>query len=363
MAGAGSSRGGPAGGEGGVGVGVADDLRGEPPLLAVGEAALELLEAVAAGDPAAEVDRHLPFGRELDHGLDHVLHRRVAQIRVGRAGEVVVEEAVGLDGDRGGRDAAAGRAAITSQALSARGSDRSRPGRRSSARRHWSGASSAVGGEETGPVLGRSTPARARSRSCSPRFGCLRICWRSSPGSSGQSRVGEQDDVALAGSGQRRVAEGVAEEDGDQAGPGEVDRGGVDRRRVDPSGVARRATPGIPVGRDRVEPVGARDLPDHQRCQELAVAGLDPTASGSCPRLRGTGANGRSPARRRRAAVGDEFGGSRRSRHVRDRGEELFRDDPPDLEVDPFPSSRLTWPLIVPSYCQPRRRRPAWRRR
>src|ERR1044072_6417666 len=46
-----------AGGEAVVRLAVADDLRRVPGLLAVGEAALELLEGVAAGDAAAEVER------------------------------------------------------------------------------------------------------------------------------------------------------------------------------------------------------------------------------------------------------------------------------------------------------------------
>ena len=52
------------GGEARVGVRVADDLRGAPGLLAVGEAALELLEPVAAGDAAAEVERQPELGAE-----------------------------------------------------------------------------------------------------------------------------------------------------------------------------------------------------------------------------------------------------------------------------------------------------------
>ena len=73
---------------------VADQLRSAPGLLAVGEAALELLEPVAAGDAAAEVERLAELGGELDQRGDDVLHRRVAQVRVGAAAEVVVEEAV-----------------------------------------------------------------------------------------------------------------------------------------------------------------------------------------------------------------------------------------------------------------------------
>ena len=63
----------------GVGRRVADDLRGVPRHLAVREAALELLEPVAAGDSPAEVERQAPLGGKLDQGRDDVLHRRVAR--------------------------------------------------------------------------------------------------------------------------------------------------------------------------------------------------------------------------------------------------------------------------------------------
>ena len=104
-----------AGAEARVGAAVADDLRGAPGQLAVGEAALELLEAVAAGDAAAEVERQAQLVGEVDRGGDDVLHRRVAQVGVGGAAEVVVEEAVAADGDRGGGEIAAGGAARASQ--------------------------------------------------------------------------------------------------------------------------------------------------------------------------------------------------------------------------------------------------------
>ena len=57
-----------AGAEALVGAAVADDLRGVPGLLAVGEAALELLEAVAAGDAAAEVERQAAARRRARPG-------------------------------------------------------------------------------------------------------------------------------------------------------------------------------------------------------------------------------------------------------------------------------------------------------
>jgi len=48
-----------------------------------------------------------------------------------------------------------------------------------------------------------------------------------------QRRVGDLDQVALAGAAQRRRAEPVAQEDADQAGGAPVDRGRIERGRIE----------------------------------------------------------------------------------------------------------------------------------
>src|SRR5215213_6352286 len=68
-----------------VGGAVADGLGAAPAELAVGEAALELLQRVAAGKAAPEVERQIELRGVLDQAGDDVLHRRLAQARVGGA--------------------------------------------------------------------------------------------------------------------------------------------------------------------------------------------------------------------------------------------------------------------------------------
>src|SRR3954447_12713329 len=70
---------------------VADELGGEPALLPVGEAALELLQGVAASDAAAEIEREAELGRVVDEAADHILHRCGAELGIGAAAEVVVK--------------------------------------------------------------------------------------------------------------------------------------------------------------------------------------------------------------------------------------------------------------------------------
>ncbi len=71
-----------AGGQARIGSRIADDLRSAPRLAAVGEAALELLQPVAGGDAASEVQRQIPLRGEIDESIDDVLHRRLAQVAV-----------------------------------------------------------------------------------------------------------------------------------------------------------------------------------------------------------------------------------------------------------------------------------------
>ena len=77
-----------------VGVGVADDLVRAEGELAVGKAALEVLQAVAGPNAAAQVEGDAELGGELDHRLDDVLERGVAEVSFGGAAEVVVKDPV-----------------------------------------------------------------------------------------------------------------------------------------------------------------------------------------------------------------------------------------------------------------------------
>ena len=118
-----------------VGVGVADDLVRAEGELAVGEAALEVLQAVARPNAAAEVEGDAELGGELDHRLDDVLERGVAEVSFGGATEVVVEDPVRERRDRRPpRWLPRGCGRATARSARSRGSCRSTPARTSSAR-------------------------------------------------------------------------------------------------------------------------------------------------------------------------------------------------------------------------------------
>ena len=79
--------------------------------LAVGEAALEVLQAVSGPEAAAEVEGDAELAGELDHRLDDVLERGIAEVSLRGAAQVVVEEVVRERGDAPRRGCALGAAA------------------------------------------------------------------------------------------------------------------------------------------------------------------------------------------------------------------------------------------------------------
>ena len=257
-----------------------------PGQLAVGEAALELLQASPRARPPPRLSGS-PSSAASSQGGDDVLHRRVAQVGVGGAAQVVVEEAVAADGDRGGGDRAAGGVGEGEPGRSARrGCGRSRRRRRSSARRRGAAHRLLVGGEEAGALRGRGLGPGDERQLVAGARGSADLLAVARPALGRQGRVGDLDDVALGRAGERRRRRAVAEEDARRARSAEksIAAGSRAESGGDPASRGnagpRRGDARVAVGRDRVALGAAADLADDQRRQQLAVARLDPQRVG-----------------------------------------------------------------------------------
>ena len=336
-----------------------------PGLLAVGEAALELLQGVAAREAAAEVERQALLGRKPDQRRDDVLHRRVAQLRVGAAAQVVVEEAVAAHGQRGGGDLAAGGVGERQPGV-VRFEDPVEVGGGEEVALGGAGPTHRllVGGEEAGALR------RRRLRAGNDRDLVARAAVLVDPVAVAaaalrrQRRVGDLDDVALRRPGQRRPAERVADEDRDEAGGREVDLGRVEhspprrgralvRYAVQTStALGRWGHSRVAVGGDRVAGVAAGDLADDQRCDERRGAGVDAQRVSDALGVEKGARAEELLALGRRAAVGEQLGGrghgSRSAAAARNSS-----GNTPQTSQSSVPSGRFRWPRIVPSCFQP----------
>ncbi len=278
---------------------------------------------------------------------------------VGGAAQVVVEEAVALHRYRSRGDAAAGRpgerqpgALGAEDAVEVRAVEEVALGGFGPAHRLL------VGGEETGAVEGRAGGTGHDLDLVARPPVLVDPVAVAGAALAGQRRVGHLDEVAVAGTGQRRLAQGVADEDADQAGGGEVDRRRVEAARswgrIAGGGAAGgRDEARVAVGGDRVARGAAVDRPDDQRRDELAVVELDPQ------RVRdpfGGEEAGRAEellTARGLAAVGQEAGGgahaSRSAAAARNSSGST-----PQTSQSLLSPSRRRWPRIVPSCRQPR---------
>ena len=164
-----------------------------------------------------------------------------------------------------------------------RGCGRSRRRRRSSARRRRSCASSAR--RRRGSRRAGRASSRGRGRSHLVAVAAVLVDLVAVAGAllAGQRRVGDLDDVALRGAGERggssrvwrmkALTRPVAEKS--IAGRGRADRSGAAGRLRHGRSSALPDQARVAVGRDRVELRAVADLADDQRRKQLLVAGLD----------------------------------------------------------------------------------------
>ncbi len=194
------------------------------------------------------------------------------------AAQVVVEEAVAADGQRGGGDLAGGSggegepgAVGFEQAVEVGGAEEVALGGGRAVHRLL------IGGEEAGPLgdarlgAGNQIDLVTRAAVLVDPVAVAGAALRRQQG------VGDLDDVALGGAGEWGIAERVADERRDESRRREVDDLRIERRCG--RGFARYAVQSstavgigeswVPVGGDRVERIGAGDLADDQRRGEL----------------------------------------------------------------------------------------------
>ncbi len=283
---------------------------------------------------------------------------------VGAAAQVVVEEAVAVDGDRGGGDIAAGGEG-EGEPGAARLEDAVEVGATEEVALGGGGASHRllVGGEKAGSLAGRRLRARDDAQLVAAAQVLADLLAVAHPALGRQGRVGDLDDVALGRACEWRVAERVANEGADETGGLEVDRRGIEAAlsgvRISFHISVRSANAGggdearVAVGGDRVALLRPGDRAHDQRGKQLHVVRLDAKRVGDALGVEEGARAEELLARRGLAAVGEKLGDRAHSRSAA-AARNSSGSTPQTSQSSGGSPSRRRWARIVPSCFQPR---------